>query len=381
MDNKEVYLTISINYDGKSHTEKSTDFISFEDLKNISKNKFNIPEEDYKYMKLSFKNDSNNETILIENDSDIIFKSTEIDEYNYEMTIDLTIDKNTSIQIEEEKKDLIKEDQNENNNKEKKDEINNNKENIDIKDDNINMSDNNNELNKIINKDDKNEKKEKFFIFLTKLAIKKYKNIINGLENAINNEDNKKEDVLRKKENIIINENNQINIDNDNRNKNNDEKKLLKKKFEICQCNNLSFKRNLNININQLIKPEDKNKNSLKLILDDIKEKPQKFVKEMDKYNKKVKEELEKYFVNINKNFSLIIEKYKKIIDNYEKKQDIIIKELQEIKKQLNDKKNEEKINQIPNINNQDEKFIMNTPYGNKNVNQDMDKFLDNKNK
>ena len=37
MDNKEVYLTISINYDGKTHTKKSSDFISFEDIKNISK--------------------------------------------------------------------------------------------------------------------------------------------------------------------------------------------------------------------------------------------------------------------------------------------------------------------------------------------------------
>ena len=99
MDNKEVYLTISINYDGKSHTKKSSDFISFEEIKNISKNKFNISEEDYKYMKLSFKNDTNNETIFIENDADIIFKSTEKDENNYEITIDLTIDKNPSIQI------------------------------------------------------------------------------------------------------------------------------------------------------------------------------------------------------------------------------------------------------------------------------------------
>lgn len=169
MDNNEVYLTISINYNGQSHTEKSKDFISFEDIKNKSKIEFNIPEEDYKYMKLRLKNDTNNETIFIENDSDIIFKSTEKDEYNYEMTIDLTIDKNNSIQVEEKKIELMKDGQNEESNKnsiisentkieneEKKVDINNEKEMSDAKNDSINMSYNNNDKNKILNKTENN---------------------------------------------------------------------------------------------------------------------------------------------------------------------------------------------------------------------------------
>ena len=357
MDNKEVYLTISINYDGKSHTKKSTDFISFEDIKNISKNEFNIPEEDCKFMKLSFKNDINNETIFIENDSDIIFKSTEKDEYNYEMTIDLTIDKSTSIQIEEKK---IKDEQNEEKiieNQEKKDEINDNKEMIDNKDDNINMNYNNNDKNKILNKENEDEKKEKLAKFLKKLVIKNYKNIINKLEKEINNDEN----------------------NNENENKNITEKIPLKKQFEICNCNNFLIKKNLDFN--QLINLEDKGKNTLKSILEDIKEKPQICVNEIDNYNKEIKEGLENYFSMTNKNFSLLIEKYKKIIENYANNQKTILNELQKIKKQLDDKKNEVVINLAPKKNIKDEENIKDIPYRNKNAKPDINNFLYNKNK
>ena len=369
MDNKEVYLTISINYDGKSHTKKSSNFISFEEIKNISKNKFKISEEDYKYMKLSFKNDTNNETIFIENDADIIFKSTEKDENNYEITIDLTIDKNPSIQIQEEKKEKIKDEQNENNNKnniisenikiekaETIDENNNNKELMDNKGDNINMSCNHNNKIKILNKDNKDEKIQKFAKYLKKLAILKYKKIINELENEINDEDNKIKDVLIKKENIIINE-----------------KIPLKKQFEICNRNYFSFK---SLNIEQLKKLGEEQKNCLKLIFKDIKEKPQKFSEEMDNYNKKIQKELENYFSIVNKNFSSLIEKYKIIINNYEDNQKKIIKELQEIKKQLDHKKKEEKINLAPNKNIKEENG--DTPFGNKNVNPNINDVLNN---
>ena len=361
MDNKEVYLTISINYDGKTHTKKSSDFISFEDIKNISKNKFNISEEDYKYMKLSFKNDTNNETIFIENDADIIFKSTEKDENNYEITIDLTIDKNPSIQIQEEKKEEIKEEQNENNNKNNIiseniiDENNNNKELMDNKGDNINMSCNHNDKNLILNKDKKDEKKQKLAKYLKKLAILKYKKIINELENEINDEDNKIKDVLIKKENIIINE-----------------KIPLKKQFEICNRNYFCFK---SLNIEQLKKLGEEQKNCLKLIFKDIKEKPQKFSEEMDNYNNKIQKELEHYFSMVNKNFSSLIENYKIIINNYEDNQKKIIKELQEIKKQLDDKKKEKK-NLAPNININEENG--DTPFGNRNVNPNINDVLNN---
>lgn len=362
MDNKEVYLTISINYDGKTHTKKSSDFISFEDIKNISKKEFNISEEDYKYMKLSFKNDANNETIFIENDADIIFKSTEKDENNYEIKIDLTIDKNPSIQILEEKKEEIKEEQNENNNKnniikaETIDENNKNKELMDNKGDNINMSCNHNNKIKILNKDNKDEKNQKIAKYLKKLAILKYKKIINELENEINDEDNKIKDVLIKKENININE-----------------KIPLKKQFEICNRNFFSFK---SLNIEQLKKLGEEQKNCLKLIFKDIKEKPQKFSEEMDNYNNKIQKELEKYFSIVNENFSSLIEKYKIIINNYEDNQKKIIKELQEIKKQLDHKKKEEKINLAPNKNIKEENG--DTPFGNKNVNPNINDVLNN---
>ena len=361
MDNKEVYLTISINYDGQSHTEKSSDFISFEDIKNISKNKFNISEEDYKYMKLSFKNDTNNETIFIENDADIIFKSTEKDENNYEIAIDLTIDKIPSIQIQEEKKEEIKEEQNENNNKNNIiseniiDENNNNKELMDNKGDNINMSCNHNDKNLILNKDKKDGGNQKLANYLKKLAILKYKKIINELENEINDEDNKIKDVLIKKENIIINE-----------------KIPLKNQFEICNRNNFSFK---SLNIEQLKKLGEEQKNCLKLIFKDIKEKPQKFSEEMDNYNNKIQKELEHYFSMVNKNFSSLIENYKIIINNYEDNQKKIIKELQEIKKQLDDKRKEKK-NLAPNININEENG--DTPFGNRNVNPNINDVLNN---
>ena len=379
MDNKEVYLTISINYDGKTHTKKSSDFISFEDIKNISKNKFNISEEDYKYMKLSFKNDTNNETIFIENDADIIFKSTEKDENNYEIAIDLTIDKIPSIQIQEEKKEEIKEEQNENNNKnniikaETIDENNKNKELMDNKGDNINMSCNHNDKNLILNKDKKDEKNQKLAKYLKKLAILKYKKIINELENEINDEDNKIKDVLIKKENINTNQNNQINIVNDDINININEKIPLKKQFEICNRNFFSFK---SLNIEQLKKLGEEQKNCLKLIFKDIKEKPQKFSEEMDNYNNKIQKELEKYFSIVNENFSSLIEKYKIIINNYEDNQKKIIKELQEIKKQLDHKKKEEKINLAPNKNIKEENG--DTPFGNKNVNPNINDVLNN---
>ena len=209
MDSEEVYLTVNINYNGKLHTKKSSDLISYEEIKNISKNEFNIPEEDCKYMKLICKNDKkdeNNEKILIENDSDIIlndsdiiFKAKEDGEYNYKITMDLTIEKNPPINKEKEKDKLLENEQNENSNENNKnsidipnkteeniDNIQINNEKMDNKDDIINEINNNNKDKKIISNSNDDEKKENNIIPKPKIEIN------NAIERVNDNDDSKK---------------------------------------------------------------------------------------------------------------------------------------------------------------------------------------------
>ena len=182
MDSEEVYLTVNINYNGKSHTKKSSDLISYEEIKNISIKEFNISEEDCKYMKLickndkNDKNDENDEKMLIENDSDIIFQAKEDGDYNYKITMDLAIEKNPP----EKKKDKLQEnEQNENSNE-------NNKNSIDIpnnnEDDIINKINNNNKDKQINSNSNDDEKKENNIII-------EQKNKINNAIERVNNND------------------------------------------------------------------------------------------------------------------------------------------------------------------------------------------------
>ena len=105
MDSKEVYLEIFISYDGKDYQKKSNEFIKFEELKSISIKEFNILEEDSKYIKYNIK-ESENKIISIENDIDILNNMKKIDDYNYEIKLNLSLDKNNLIQEEEIKEEI-----------------------------------------------------------------------------------------------------------------------------------------------------------------------------------------------------------------------------------------------------------------------------------
>ena len=201
MDSEEVYLSVTINYNGKPHIIKSSDLISYEEIKDISKKEFSISEEDCKYMKLICKNDKkdkndendeNDVKMLIENDSDIIFKAEEDGEYNYKITVDLAIEKNPP---EKEKDKLQENEQNENSNENNKnsidipnkteeniDNIQINNEKMDNKDDIINEINNNNKDKKIISNSNDDEKKE------NNIKIE----INNAIERVNDNDDSKK---------------------------------------------------------------------------------------------------------------------------------------------------------------------------------------------
>ena len=105
MDSKEVYLEIFISYDGKDYQKKSNEFIKFEELKSISIKEFNILEEDSKYIKYNIK-ESENKIISIENDIDILNNMKKIDDYNYEIKLNLSLDKSNLIQEEEKKEEI-----------------------------------------------------------------------------------------------------------------------------------------------------------------------------------------------------------------------------------------------------------------------------------
>ena len=105
MDSKEVYLEIFISYDGKDYQKKSNEFIKFEELKSISIKEFNILEEDSKYIKYNIK-ESENKIISIENDIDILNNMKKIDDYNYEIKLNITLDKNNLIQEKEIKEEM-----------------------------------------------------------------------------------------------------------------------------------------------------------------------------------------------------------------------------------------------------------------------------------
>ena len=105
MDSKEVYLEIFISYDGKDYQKKSNEFIKFEELKSISIKEFNILEEDSKYIKYNIK-ESENKIISIENDIDILNNMKKIDDYNYEIKLNISLDKNNLIQEEEIKEEI-----------------------------------------------------------------------------------------------------------------------------------------------------------------------------------------------------------------------------------------------------------------------------------
>ena len=100
MDEHEVTLKITIKHNGKEYLDKSSEFISFEELKNTCKQKFNISNAIIKDMKFKIKD----QNIFIQNDADLISNMEEIDEYNYALNLDISLNE---VKIKEEKLKLF----------------------------------------------------------------------------------------------------------------------------------------------------------------------------------------------------------------------------------------------------------------------------------
>jgi uncharacterized protein YqgV (UPF0045/DUF77 family) len=92
MDKTLVNLEICIKYENNENPYKSkfTEFKTFEELKNISIKHFNIQkEEEIEMMKFT----SENKSFIVNNDNDLISCMKEIDEYNFSINLELSIDK------------------------------------------------------------------------------------------------------------------------------------------------------------------------------------------------------------------------------------------------------------------------------------------------
>ena len=374
VDSEEVLLTIILNYNGKEYSKKSLDFISYKELKIISKDEFKIPEEDLKYIEFQFinnKDNKDNKSLFIKNDNDIMDNLTEIDEYNYEIKLNISIDKSKPIN-EEEIIELKKED-------------NINSDNIVNEIDKENID--NNEVNELKN------------------LVKTYENKIKELENKINlykkkeNERNNKKILLeisntekllykgnsdkytnfnneilslqylldeKRKENekniMIYNNgnitykgntdkytklNNEILSLNKLLNEKKDEKKEIRNLFQICKNNYLHYKGNTDIsNSLQTLKKENeelKGENSTyKYLLNErvaINIKIINKKKENEDHKKYIKDEFQKNFNDLKIRILNLMKKGKIDIDinnnkpNYKSKFEEILKNIEEIKK------------------------------------------------
>ena len=99
MDKTLVNLEICIKYENNENTYKSkfTDFKTFEELKNISIKHFNIQkEEEIEMMKFTSLEELENKSFIVNNDNDLISCMKEIDEYNFSINLELSIDKTIS---------------------------------------------------------------------------------------------------------------------------------------------------------------------------------------------------------------------------------------------------------------------------------------------
>ena len=96
MDKTLVNLEICIKYENNENTYKSkfTEFKTFEELKNISIKHFNIQkEEEIEMMKFTSLEELENKSFIVNNDNDLISCMKEIDEYNFSIILELSIDK------------------------------------------------------------------------------------------------------------------------------------------------------------------------------------------------------------------------------------------------------------------------------------------------
>ena len=106
MDKTQVYLEICIKYENNENPYKETftEFKSFKELKDISIKYFNIQEEKIKIMKFTFLEESQNKSLPVNDDKDLISCMKEKDEYNYIINLELLLDRT----IEENKKKMSK---------------------------------------------------------------------------------------------------------------------------------------------------------------------------------------------------------------------------------------------------------------------------------
>ena len=157
MDSEEVYLTIYINYNGKEFSDKTTCLPSLEEIKNKSKIEFNISEEDLKNIKFRYQNEKN-EFLDIKKDLDLIFNAKENNEYDFEIKLDIIID--IPINIDQEKNELINNEQNNNkdNNIISEKIVNDDENNINIGINNSNIKNDFNIINDAINNNNGQEK-------------------------------------------------------------------------------------------------------------------------------------------------------------------------------------------------------------------------------
>lgn len=96
MDKTLVNLEICIKYENNENTYKSkfTEFKTFEELKNISIKHFNIQkEEEIEMMKFTSLEELENKSFIVNNDNDLISCMKEINEYNFSINLELSIDK------------------------------------------------------------------------------------------------------------------------------------------------------------------------------------------------------------------------------------------------------------------------------------------------
>ena len=106
MDKTQVNLEICIKFENNANPYKETftEFKSFKELKDISIKYFNIQEEKIKIMKFTYLKESQNKSLPVNDDKDLISCMKEKDEYNYIINLELSLDRI----IEENKKKMRK---------------------------------------------------------------------------------------------------------------------------------------------------------------------------------------------------------------------------------------------------------------------------------
>ena len=92
MDKKDVYLKIVINYEGQKFEKTFIDFQTLEEIKDISKNEFKINDDIFNKLQIKCIIEPGKESKIITNDDDLIILMKPIDDYNYEINLELSLD-------------------------------------------------------------------------------------------------------------------------------------------------------------------------------------------------------------------------------------------------------------------------------------------------